>query len=391
MTGAKAFSDLRARAERCPLWLTALLIVVASRLLVVLLYLLWRHHTGESAGLFDALYRYDCGWYNEIATFGYQGEAAAHLQSGEARWAFLPLTPLLEGLLARLTGLRVAVAGVLLNTVFLYLLTWAAGAYAGQCGGTPNGALLLMLLLNFGPYNIYYSTLYTETLFGLLICCFLLCMRRGWWLRMGLCGMLASATRSPGVFIVFALLAYCIQQYRRQAGADGAKGSLFGFVRFVWRQPRLVLGTCLIPMGLFTYMAYLDALLGDALAFTHVEIAWKRIPGNPLASLLSGFNTLGGSEFYYALWTLFALYLCCRQALRRHTDAAAGFLFVLIPLSTSILCMPRYVACSFPIVEEEADALVHKQPLEKVFWYGFLLLLGAVTTWQWLCNNPVMA
>ena len=53
--------------------------------------------------------------------------------------------------------------------------------------------------------------------------------------------------------------------------------------------------------------------------------------------------------------------------------------------------MPRYVACSFPVMEEASDTLVHKGTLEKVFWYGFLLVLGVVTTWQWFCNNPVMA
>ena len=38
------------------------------------------------------------------------------------------------------------------------------------------------------------QTLYTETLFALLTCAFLYCMHHRWWLRMGLCGALASAT-----------------------------------------------------------------------------------------------------------------------------------------------------------------------------------------------------
>lgn len=389
MNSTACFAQIRSRMAKIPLWLQALILVILSRALIVLLFLLWRHQYGESSGLFDALFRYDSGWYVGLASQGYVGESIIHLGSGEARWAFFPLAPLLEGCFSRLTGLDVSVAGVLLNTVFLYLLTWASAAYLQR--DNQSGSLLLMLLINFGPYTIYYSTLYTETLFVLLVCLFLFCMRRGWWLRMGICGALASVTRNMGVFLVFAVLAFCIQQYLRQAKELGNRPGLPGFLVWVFQKPRLVLGTFLVPFGLFSYMAYLDWLVGDGLAFAHVQIAWQRTPGNPLLSLISGLNTLGANEFYFALWTLVALYLCCRQALRRNVDSVVGFLFILIPLSTSILCMPRYAACCFPVIEEAAYVLVSKGRLEKVFWYGFLLLLGVVTTWQWFCNNPVMA
>lgn len=390
MTLSPTLTQIPKRFRALPLWLQALVIVVCSRLFLVILYFAWQYHYGESATLFEALFRYDCGFYNAIAQNGYAGESAIHLGSGEARWAFFPLVPLLEYLLSRITTLPVSIAGVLLNTIFLYLLTWLSGSYANR-NNNLGGSLLLMLLLNFGPYNVYYSTLYTETLFALLTCAFLYCMHRRWWLRMGLCGALASATRNLGVFLVFAIAAYCIQMYLVDRKAGKAKCNPFDFVKYVMQQPRLILGVCLIPLGLFSYMAYSNFLLGDGMAFTHVMIAWQREPGNPLVSLLSGLNTLGANEFYFALWTIVALYLCCHLALRKSVDAVPGFLFVLIPLSTSILCMPRYVACSFPIVEEEAEVLIEKKPLEKGFWYVFLLLLGVVTTWQWLCNAPVMA
>lgn len=391
MTLSPKIRDLSNRFLSLPFWVQALGIVVASRLFLFILYLVWQHHYGESASLFEALFHYDCGYYQEIAQNGYVGESAAHLGSGQAHWAFFPLAPILEGLAARLTGLDVSVAGVLLNTVFLYLLTWLSGLYAARYAGGARTALLLMLLFNFGPYNVYYSTLYTEALFTLLICAFLYCMRRGWWIRMGLCGALAGAARSLGVFLVFAIAAYCIQQYLAGCRTEKSTPNPVDFVVSIFRQPRLILGTCLIPLGFFCYMAYLDALLGDGMALVHVQIGWSREPGNPFFILLSGLNTLGANEFYFALWTLAALYLCCHMVLRKSVDAVPGFLFVLIPLSTSILCMPRYVACSFPVVEEEAVVLTEKKTLEKGFWYVFLLLLGVITTWQWFCNAPVMA
>lgn len=388
----KRFRREKISAAAPPIWLCALLLTVFSRLVLFALYLIWKQKYGVEIGIFDALHRYDCGWYEAIAQYGYRGETAIHEGGGQAAWAFFPLVPLLQGAASALSGLPPRVTGVLLNTVFLFLLTWAAGAYGMLVGKTRRVAVLLMLLFNFGPYNVYYSTLYTEVLFALLVCLFCYCMRKKWWLRMGLCGALAGATRNMGIFLAFVVLVACIQNYLsgKEEQAVGHK-SLIGFARYVLVQPKLVLGVCLIPMGFFAYMAYLQSLLGDGMAFAHVEIGWEKTAGNPAAVLLSALNTLGAHEFYYALWALAGAYLCCRQAIKRRPEAVASVLFVMIPLSTSVFSMPRYVACSFPLVFEAADCLKEKGKLEKFFWYGFLLLLGAVTSWQWLCNNPVMA
>ena len=87
MTLSPKIRDLSKGFRALPLWAQALAIVVLSRLFVVILYLVWQRHYGESATLFEALFRYDCAYYKEIAQNGYVGEAVAHLGSGQAHWA----------------------------------------------------------------------------------------------------------------------------------------------------------------------------------------------------------------------------------------------------------------------------------------------------------------
>ena len=375
-------------AARVPLWCTALLLVAASRLLMVLTYGVWHRLGGQAASFFDAMYQFDCNWYAEIAQQGYRGLSAIHIEGGQAPWAFFPLFPYLAGAFMRLTGLSAQVAGVVLNTGILFLLTWAAGAYVNLLGGGRCFRFTAMLLLTFGPYSVYYSAFYSEALFGLLVCLFFYCMRKKWWLRMGLCGLLAGVTRNTGIFLVFAVLVYCVVEYRH--GADGKTRSLPGFVRQVLGNPLLVLGVCLIPLGFFCHMLYLDHLVGDGMAFTHVMGSWSRTISNPVSVLFKDLLNLGSAGFYLALWGVMGLYLGCRALRRRPPEGVMACLLVLVPMCTMLDSMPRYMFCACPVLLEAADLLSGKGRLEKVFWYGFALLLGVITTWQWFAGSLIM-
>lgn len=360
------------------------ILTLASRVLLYGLFLQWKG--GQNIGFFQALYQWDCGWYGTIVQSGYRGLSAIH-PDGQAPWAFFPLAPLLERLIVAVTGLPLQVCGVIWNSFLLFLLTWAAGYYVKVSAGGGQQQLLLMALLNFGPYHVYYSTLYTEALFALLVCLFLICMRQKRWLLMGVCGALASATRNLGVFLVFAVLAFCIQQYLQQEELK----TPWGFVRWVWQQPKLILGVCLVPLGLFSYMAYLDFLLGDALAFVRVQAGWGGTDGNPFRVLWDAFYHIGEENFYLALWGILAVYLCVRQMLRRKPECVASFFFVFIPLTARIMSVPRYVMCAFPILWELSDWLQTKGKLEKLFWCLVFAVIGASTAQQWFSGNWIVA
>lgn len=375
----KSFPSLK--AVKLPLWFTAGLLVLASRIVLLAVYWYWKNEVGSDDGPFTSLMRWDSGWYSAIAEHGYEGEATVDVD-GQARWAFFPLVPLLEGFLTRLTGLPVRVVGVLMNSVILYLITWWGARYMRDLDQGWPQAVAFMLIVNFGPYNVYYSTLYTEAMFVLLVCLALYCLQKRRWLLMGVFGALAGATRNTGIFVVFAVPVWCIVTYLQDNDSIHKKGVL-DFLRWVLQKPRLVLGTFLMPLGFFLYMHYLDRLVGDGMAFMHVQYAWGKAVGNPVVNLWNGLMELGSINFMQAVCTVTVLYLAVRQILRRRPEGILSLLFILIPLSTTVYGMARYVLCSFPILLEAANVLAKKDRLSQLFWAFFLATFGIATTWQW--------
>ena len=158
---------------------------------------------------------------------------------------------------------------------------------------------------------------------------------------------------------------------------------MLDFLRWVLQKPRLVLGTFLMPLGFFLYMHYLDRLVGDGMAFMHVQYAWGKAVGNPVVNLWNGLMELGSINFMQAVCTVTVLYLAVRQILRRRPEGILSLLFILIPLSTTVYGMARYVLCSFPILLEAANVLAKKDRLSQLFWAFFLATFGIATTWQW--------
>ena len=78
---------IRTQGKTIPLWLTAGLIVLASRILLFAVYWYWKNEFGSDNGFFRSLMQWDCGWYSAIAENGYGTEEDIQ-PDGQARWAF---------------------------------------------------------------------------------------------------------------------------------------------------------------------------------------------------------------------------------------------------------------------------------------------------------------
>ena len=89
---------------------------------------------------------------------------------------------------------------------------------------------------------------------------------------------------------------------------------------------------------------------GDALAFLHVERAWGREAGNPFAHLLEAFHGDRTAKLW-ALMTIGALLAPLYFAYRQRFDLAVfSLLCTLIPLSTGMWAMPRYIWWQAPLL-----------------------------------------
>jgi hypothetical protein len=381
--------------------------------------------------------RWDAAWYLVIAHFGYRADLGSFTAS---RTAFFPLYPLgLRGLSN--VGLAPVVAGVGLSlTAFaaaLYglhrLTTLEMARMRVPLGGEV--ARLTVLLTAFAPMALYFSAIYSESLYLAVSVGAFLCARRGRWAAAGMFGLLASATRSTGVVLVVPLALLYFYGPRADRTEDRARagafqrshalavtGSLWGTLRPRYRARADALWLLLVPVGIGLYMAHLGLVGGDALAPFHAETAWSRhfagfyggvwdgtkAAFEGLRQLLSFqrrhvyYPAAGGSPFIDAGHNLllFAFLACAIPAVvgtLRLLPSAYG-VYVLgslaMPLSYPVapqplMSLPRFLVVLFPLNVWLAVRLVERpQALRRgaliVSGVAMAFFAGQFSTWHWV-------
>jgi hypothetical protein len=115
-----------------------------------------------------------------------------------------------------------------------------------------------------------------------------------------------------------------------------------------WRE--VLWGLLLLPLGTALFMAYLHALTGDALAFSHVQRAWGRVPQNPLGYVLAGMTGSPINQLRVGMVMMagaMLLWLCWR---RQWALAAFTLVCTALPLTTGLWAMPRYIWWQAPVM-----------------------------------------
>jgi hypothetical protein len=122
-------------------------------------------------------------------------------------------------------------------------------------------ALFAVAALLFGPCSVFLYANFTESLFVLLLACFLYCMQARWWWRAALVAAVASACRSQGVLFGPVLaLTYLLRSDSRDPFKKIGIAALFGIIA---------------ATGLACYMLFLYTHFGDPLAFMHAQRYWN--------------------------------------------------------------------------------------------------------------------
>ena len=348
-------------------------------------------------------YRWDAAWYLRIAGNGPQmgysryTENAAHNFNA---FAFFPLYPVVvraaavvvpgaldavpPGAAPRpalvMVALVVANVAFVLALVALYLL---ARARAGPAAG--RRAVWLLCLF---PTTIFFSAPYSESLFFLWVVLFFLALDRRWWWLAGLCGALASATRSMGLILVAPYLV-CWWQSRysthpspptplpqgtREVAESNSPSPASG--RGSWGV-RALFPIALIPLGILGYMAYLKLAWGDPLLFREAEKAWNRSFAAPWVGIVDGIT-----------WSLRGWPHLPQQNWRGLTDA----LYAVVFLALSALAWRgigwterAYVVVFWLFVLCEPQISDPHYPDTLISMARFLLLL--LPLWLWLARS----
>lgn len=247
--------------------------------------------------LWDSWNRWDTGHFTFIATHGYDQPM---------RTAFFPLYPLLMRAImlvtqsALISGLIVSSIAQLVALVVFFRLVWE--------DFDQERAHRAILYLSLFPTAFFLVAVYNESLF---LCLSLLCfyyLRHGQWWLAGLFGLLASLTRSSGLFL---LLPFCYEYLVQHS---------YKLKNIRWN----VLSIALVPMGVALFSLYCGYRFHDFLVFSHVQASyWNRYPHGPWHGIIDSIKAIVISSGPLSF-----------QSLRNLTDLVPDlFMLVLIVLA----------------------------------------------------------
>ncbi|MFL5655821.1 MAG: hypothetical protein ACJ8CB_16785 [Ktedonobacteraceae bacterium] len=226
----------------------------------------------DTAALFSSWNHWDAANYVRIAQFGYN-QLPYDL-------AFFPLFPLLIAAIAYPLGgsWSYLLAGMLISNAALLGAMFVIYQLAVDIAGEQVARRTLLYLCIF-PTAFYFFAAYNESLLILLTAGSFLAMRRQKWWLAGILGLLASLTRSAGLFLV---IPYIIELWISRESITATRQNIL----------LRVLPIVLIPIGTLLYCIYCWHITGNPIAFAAVQSHWGRHTTWPGAGIVQAFIDL---------------------------------------------------------------------------------------------------
>ena len=322
--------------------------------------------------------------YLTIAISGY---------SAQFTQVFFPLYPLLVGLLIKLfLFLPPIIIGLLVsNLFFLFALVVAWKLF--YLDYKKQEIRWMILFLSFFPTSFFFGSFYTESFFLFLVITSFYFARKRQWLISGILGGLASATRLVGIFLLPALLWEWHRNIKYTNNKLNSK-DLFSKTLHstfnILHSPILYL----VPLGLISYMCYLQYKFGDFLYFWHAQPVFgaqrsgegmillpqvifrylKILLSIPTSSLIFWTSF---SELLFCLVVILLLLIAHRLRIRL-SYLIFSWLALLAPtLTGTFSSIPRYVLVVFPIYI--VLGLIKNKILKVLILTIFFILLSLYT------------
>lgn len=339
--------------------------------------------------------RWDVGWYLGIAIEGYHWSPDI---IGQQNIAFMPGLPMLMRVGGRLLDSEPLLAGqiVVLGAslaAFVYLFRLALDLI-----GDEERAAATVGLLAAYPFSVFYSAIYTESLFVLgSVAAFYYYRRRELW-KAGLCALLVGLTRPNGFLlgVCLAVMALWPELTRfwfmhRKAPGAGARRA-----RPV-RDAAMLLACGFV--GLAAFSAFIYTMTGRPLAWLEAHAAWGRTY-KPLTELMATtYNNVAGQGLYeysrslpleavQGVAVLAALGAVWPVA-RRYGPAYALFIVAnLIPamLAGGFMSVGRITSTLFPMFVLAGAAC---PPRHRVAWMCGFAMLQAVCAMLFFTWRPM--
>ncbi len=283
-------------------------------------------HFNENAAVFC---KWDCNWYKSIVVEGYQ--TVPSFSNGWANFAFFPLVPILARGIYLLYDCSPDLALIFVSE-YMFLLSIVAFIFFTHSVFENISPSVAASAIVFMPFTVHASAGYTEPAFCLFVMLTFLTFHQKKYVASAISGALLSAARPVGILIIPAL----------------ALPQVFRFFKLPFKE-KLSFSCCLLfmPLGLVLFMLYLYYHIGDALAFSHVQIAWKQSSCyfKPFCVLWSGLKSpYYAASFGAAMTACFGLYVAFFLFLKKKNDLAIFLLLcILIPLMFRIASLMRFI------------------------------------------------
>ena len=390
-------SETPADSRRDVIWLKISAIFILTRIILLLLSVFFMRaypmiegeqyaHLPNTGPALDMWYRWDAGYYTAIAVYGYGWQYISDITHD---MAFFPLYPYaMQGTMKGIGAVSSAecvwppqarvcatASGLIISNIALWLSTFLLYDLA-RCYRNKSVALRAVILLLITPGVIFFSGVYTESLFLLLCLLTFWFVERDRFLLAALFAGLACLTRPVGLALYPVLLGYAWRspnhRWRRCAAAQipvlcfgmyilsisvtvGDLGGYFDGYRVLWNR----------EMSLWPYEVFAGYFRGR----------WSHIPGWYLvwSDLLA---TLLGFTLAILIW-------------RRHKPwGVFALLAVYMPVTSGTLfSMPRYVMVIFPFYILCADWATTQR--RQIVLYGIfaglaILFTYQFVTWHWI-------
>lgn len=329
----------------------------------------------------DIWFAWDSNWYLTLVESGYQSEVGRIPGDsfGQANWAFFPLYPLLGHALSTMTGLGGPISLILVaNLCFLaalYLVYRETQDLYGRV--TARTATILLLVW---PGTHFFSSAYTEALFLLLVVATFRLARKEHILAAALVAALATLTRSPGIILTLPIAFYAWAHWldENEKAHSVTSGLAFAFSR----RGAIVFAYCCIPLvALFSFMAHLNSVSGDPLAFLAVQEAWGRSISNPLMEFAR--PILAPSTIPLGHWpdflTMAMVPLVLVVIARQHNWPHLSFALPLyvVAVTAGVVSLNRQMLVVVPLIMLAASMLEQNRLAARLVF--FTATIGAMT------------
>lgn len=356
----------------------------ASRLLILLvaslsyLIVIKAPLSEHRISLIERFSTWDTDWYLKIVREGY-----SYVPGDESTVAFYPLYPLLVRAVAW-CGLDVQIAGYLVSNVALLgaaVLLWMLAA--GETRSRTVANLAVMFLL-FCPGAMWFSMIYSESVFLLTLTGCLLAARRRAWLAAAACGYLAALARPPGLLAGIFLALEAWQQWHERRADPTLRWE--GWAREARDQWRVVLGVFAPALGHATQLAFYQWRFGDWQAQAKAaRYGWGvggfRTPWRALTENWANVEPFYRWLAYPILGVFLLLAVAGFWSLRRKGFAALALALIALYVSTATIhSLPRYLCTTVPVFLVLGQFAARSRTLELAAFSASVGLLGLLVT-----------